>query len=88
MGAAPSAWKPIIRGRLLAREEGIFAEPASAAAVAGLLKLAQEGLALEDKNAVCVITGHGLKDPDTAMTVAAETREVSPDLAEVEQALG
>jgi len=74
--------------RLLAREEGIFAEPASAAAVAGLLKLAQEGLALEDKNAVCVITGHGLKDPDTAMTVAAETREVSPDLAEVEQALG
>jgi threonine synthase len=48
---------------LLAREEGIFCEPASAAGIAGLLKLAREGRGPEG-TVVSVLTGHGLKDPD------------------------
>jgi threonine synthase len=51
---------------LLAREEGVFCEPASAAGVAGLLKLAREGRAPEGV-VVSVLTGHGLKDPDTVL---------------------
>jgi threonine synthase len=60
--------------RRLAQEEGIFCEPASAASVAGLLKLAREGVDLSGKTVVCVITGSGLKDPERAMI------EFSPDL--------
>jgi threonine synthase len=51
---------------LLAREEGIFCEPASAAGIAGLLKLAREGRG-HDGTVVSVITGHGLKDPDVIL---------------------
>ncbi|HEX5848672.1 MAG TPA: threonine synthase [Rubrobacter sp.] len=51
---------------LLAREEGVFCEPASAAGVAGLLKLAGEGRA-PDGTVVSVLTGHGLKDPDIVL---------------------
>ncbi|MBM3464037.1 MAG: threonine synthase [Armatimonadetes bacterium] len=53
--------------RFLAREEGVFAEPASAAPVAGLMKLAREKFFAPGQVAVCVLTGHGLKDPDTAL---------------------
>jgi threonine synthase len=73
--------------RLLAREEGIFGEPASAACVAGLLKAAPR-LDLADKTVVCVLTGHGLKDPDTALTVEAEMTDVPADLDAVERAMG
>jgi threonine synthase len=45
--------------RSLAREEGIFCEPASAAGIAAV-----ESLGLRDARVVCVVTGHGLKDPD------------------------
>jgi threonine synthase len=51
---------------LLAREEGIFCEPASAAGIAGLLKLAREGRGPEG-TVVSVLTGHGLKDPDAIL---------------------
>jgi threonine synthase len=51
---------------LLAREEGVFCEPASAAGIAGLLKLAGEGRTPEGV-VVSVLTGHGLKDPDTIL---------------------
>jgi threonine synthase len=51
---------------LLAREEGIFCEPSSAAGIAGLLKLAREGRGPEG-TAVSVLTGHGLKDPDVIL---------------------
>ena len=50
----------------LAREEGVFCEPASAAGIAGLFKLAGEGRAPEG-NIVSVLTGHGLKDPDVIL---------------------
>ncbi|ADU51845.1 L-threonine synthase [Thermaerobacter marianensis DSM 12885] len=59
--------------RLLARREGVFAEPASAASVAGLLKLAQgdePGWEVPKGPVVCVLTGHGLKDVDTALRAA------------------
>ncbi len=51
---------------LLAREEGVFCEPASAAGIAGLLKLVREGRGPEG-TAVAVLTGHGLKDPDVIL---------------------
>ena len=55
--------------RLLAREEGIFCEPASAAGLAGLLKLVREGRGPEGI-VVSVLTGHGLKDPDVILSRA------------------
>ncbi|MEE8347240.1 MAG: threonine synthase [Dehalococcoidia bacterium] len=73
--------------RLLAQEEGIFAEPASAACVAGLVKAAP-GLDLADKTVVCIITGHGLKDPDTALALEAEMTDVPAELDAVERAMG
>jgi threonine synthase len=74
--------------RRLAATEGVFCEPASAASVAGLLKHAAAGTPLEGLTAVCVITGHGLKDPDTAMTIEAVRHNVPADLAAVERSLG
>ena len=74
--------------RLLARTEGVFCEPASAASVAGLLKLCRNGLHLKDKRVVCVITGTGLKDPElAARCTSEELLEVAADLEQVEAAL-
>lgn len=53
--------------RLLAQKEGVFAEPASAASVAGLIKKSQVGAIAQGSQVVCVLTGNGLKDPDTAV---------------------
>ena len=77
--------------RLLAQEEGIFSEPASAACVAGLIKLAADSgqrTAMRDETVVCVITGHGLKDPETALSVEGEMVEVPAEQAAVERAMG
>jgi threonine synthase len=74
---------------ILAKEEGLFCEPASAASVAGLLKLARSGRDFSGQRIVCILTGSGLKDPDTAVKsspILAD--EVQPDLASVERALG
>ena len=73
---------------LLAREEGIFGEPASAASVAGLIKVAQQGADLRAKKVVCIITGAGLKDPDTAMKGAEPLAELPAEIAAIERALG
>jgi threonine synthase len=59
----------------MAEREGIFCEPASAACVAGLLKSLEEGKIERNKTAVCVLTGHGLKDPSSA-TEGAESKVV------------
>ncbi len=56
--------------RLLAREEGVFVEPASAASVAGLLQARDEGLVRPGERVVCTVTGNGLKDPDWAISGA------------------
>ncbi len=59
--------------RTIASSEGIFAEPASAASIAGIMKLRREGKLSAGHTVVCVLTGHGLKDPNIAIkTVAAE----------------
>ncbi len=65
--------------KLMARTEGIFAEPASASSIAGLIKLAENGFfdSVEPRNGkririVCILTGHGLKDPDSAIAAAEE----------------
>lgn len=74
--------------RLIA-SEGVFAEPASAASVAGLLKMAAAGNLRKGETIVCVLTGNGLKDPDNA--VALSQREpivVNAEAEAVNQALG
>lgn len=53
--------------QMVARTEGLFVEPASAAALAGVIKLAKEGYFKASSTVVCIMTGHGLKDPDTAL---------------------
>ncbi len=70
--------------RLLASEEGVFCEPASAASVAGLLKV---GVA-RGSTAVCVLTGHGLKDPDNAIGQIDPPRTVEPTYAAISAELG
>ena len=66
---------------LLAAREGVFCEPASAASVAGLLANPPEG------RVVCVLTGHGLKDPQTAMSRATSVIPCEPDIDAVESAV-
>ena len=66
---------------LLGSREGVFCEPASAASVAGLLKHGAEG------RVVCVLTGHGLKDPTTAMSRAGSVIPCEPEIGAVEQAV-
>jgi threonine synthase len=75
--------------RRLAREEGIFCEPASAAGVAGLLNAATSGEDLSGRTVVCVITGSGLKDPERAIDeFASELQSLPADLTSVERAMG
>jgi threonine synthase len=62
---------------------GVFAEPASAASVAGLLKFAGSGGIRPGSICVCTLTGHGLKDPDTALKNLVNTIVVEPDIAKV-----
>jgi threonine synthase len=74
--------------RLLASREGVFCEPASAASVAGILAHGlpvAEGMA-KPETVVCVLTGHGLKDPDTALAKAPAVIGCDADLAAVERA--
>jgi threonine synthase len=75
--------------RWLAASEGVFCEPASAASVAGLLA---HGLpvvegAAPPESVVCVLTGHGLKDPDTALSKAPPVVNCENDLGAVERAV-
>jgi threonine synthase len=74
--------------RLLAAEEGIFCEPASAASVAGLLKVKDQVPA--GATVVCVLTGNGLKDPEAAIKLSGDQfkQGLAPDLATLAQAMG
>ena len=74
--------------RLLAREEGIFMEPASAASVAGLMKMVKAGRFEPGSTLVLTLTGHGLKDPDTALESASRPISVPPHLDAVLAQLG
>ena len=73
---------------LLARDEGIFVEPASAASVAGLLKAVDDGWVKPGSTVVCTVTGHGLKDPDTALRDIPPVTPLPVDPAAVVAALG
>jgi threonine synthase len=70
--------------RYLAQEESVFCEPASAASVAGLLNSAVE----PGSTVVCVLTGHGLKDPDIAISQIAVPTLVDADVRAVRSELG
>jgi threonine synthase len=83
--------------KLLAEKEGVFVEPASAASVAGLLKLAKSGyfkkLPITDyrlpiTKIVCILTGHGLKDPDRAIKTIKEPKVVKANLKVVLKEIG
>ncbi len=74
--------------RLLAQEEGVFGEPASAAPIAGLLKATGGGLKLKGKTVVAIITGSGLKDPDTAVHYAEPPTKLPAEINAIERALG
>jgi threonine synthase len=69
--------------RLLASRDGVFCEPASAASVAGLLKYGADGA----ERVACVLTGHGLKDPQTALERAGAVVPCEPDIGAVERAV-
>ncbi len=69
--------------RLLASGEGVFCEPASAASVAGLLSHG----AGDARRVVCVLTGHGLKDPDVALSQAGAIVPCEPDIDAIERAV-
>ena len=60
----------------VAATEGVFCEPASAASVAGVMKLSKQGGLHEDEIVVCTLTGHGLKDADTAISVSVQPKTV------------
>jgi threonine synthase len=81
--------------KMLASKEGIFVEPASAASVAGLLKLAQRGYfkrnteyGIRTTKIVCILTGHGLKDPDRAIKTIKEPKVVKANLKAILKAIG
>lgn len=71
----------------LATTEGLFVEPASAASVAGLIKSVAAGKIAKGSSVVCVLTGHGLKDPETAGTMGNEVKYVESDVEAVEKAV-
>ncbi len=72
----------------LANKEGIFGEPASAASVAGLIKLCRLKYDFSNSKAACVITGTGLKDSSLAISEAGALEPVKPELAIIEKVLG
>ena len=74
--------------KMLARVEGLFVEPASASSIAGLIKLVDNGTIDKDECIVCVTTGHGLKDPDTAVKVSEKPVEVDAEISAIEEILG
>ncbi|MDP9394183.1 MAG: threonine synthase [Actinomycetota bacterium] len=75
--------------RWLAEHEGVFVEPASAAGVAGLLALAGRGEVERGQRIVCTVTGHGLKDVETALSTGGpQTVTVAPTVEAAAEALG
>ena len=73
--------------RLLARTEGVFAEPASAISVAGALLCGRTGRLAAGDVVVCTLTGHGLKDPDNAIKNSAPPIVIPADLARLASVL-
>ena len=72
---------------ILARSEGLFVEPASAASVAGAMRLARDGTFDQDDRVVCVCTGHGLKDPESALRAKGESLPIDADVDAIVRAV-
>ncbi len=71
----------------VAGTEGVFCEPASAASVAGVVKLSRRGALREGETVVCTLTGHGLKDADTAISVSVKPKTVQATKEDVARLL-
>ncbi len=69
--------------KILASGDGVFAEPASCASVAGLLKLGKKGYFKSQAKIVCILTGHGLKDPDCVVRISKMPKAIKPELKAV-----
>jgi threonine synthase len=74
--------------RMLAKEEGVFVEPASAAGIAGLLQAHHTGTLPTGVRVVCTVTGNGLKDPDWAISGAPAPTTIAADVGAAAEALG
>lgn len=73
--------------KLMADKEGVFGEPASAAPLAGLIKLLRQGRSFKDKSIVCIVTGNGLKDPDIPTKYVTSFPELPAELNIIEKHL-
>jgi len=73
--------------KFIASKEGIFCEPASAASLAGVIKLSKKGYFKDGETVVCTLTGNGLKDPDSALRVSEEPIKVKAEVSAVEDLL-
>jgi len=80
--------KEILEGQMnLAKLEGLFIEPASAAPIAALKKLLRNGTISSDEEVVCIATGHGLKDPDIITKFVEKPTEVSSNIDEIQKVI-
>ena len=73
--------------KFIAFKEGIFCEPASAAALAGVIKLAKQNFFKDGDTIVCTLTGNGLKDPESAIQLSKPPTKVKADVAAIEDLL-
>ena len=74
--------------RLVASREGVFCEPASAASIAGVMKMKREGVIADGDTVVCTLTGHGLKDPERAIAVSETPVKAAAELSEIVGIMG
>jgi threonine synthase len=74
--------------KLMASKEGVFGEPASAAPLAGIIKMMNKGLSLKNKKVVCIVTGNGLKDPGVPVKYVEPFPELEPEIDVIEKYLG
>jgi threonine synthase len=76
--------------KMAAVTEGVFCEPGSAASIAGLIKYNMHGRLKNEKSVkvVCILTGHGLKDPDTAVLNAVKPQKVKSEMKDIVKAIG
>ncbi len=73
--------------KMLARTEGIGVEPASAASIAGLIKLREQGIIDKNEQIVCIVTGHLLKDPETAINACSKPVKIKTDIDNLREIL-
>lgn len=74
--------------KMVAALEGVFCEPASAASIAGVIKLNDKGFFTEGDTIVCTLTGHGLKDPDNAIKISEQPVTVEAEMGAVLKVIG